>query len=61
MELFQNPGCGLALMVPIILMSAGLTFPWFWLALRQVSIGRVLIVVAVGVPIGLYVAHREMG
>jgi hypothetical protein len=56
---WPNPGCGLLLLVPIILLSALLSLPWFWFGPRQVPVGRLLLSAVVGLPVGLAIARLE--
>lgn len=59
-ELFTNPGCGLLVMVPILLLSGVLSLPWFWLGPTQVDAGPLLVSTLLGLPVGLFVARREV-
>lgn len=59
-ELFTNPGCGLSVMVPMLLISGALSLPWFWLGLTQVDAVPLLVSVLLGLPVGLLIARREV-
>jgi hypothetical protein len=59
-ELFANPGCGLSLMVPILLISGALSLPWFWLGPTQVDVVPLLVATFLGLPVGLLIARREV-
>lgn len=56
---WPHPGCGLIIYVPIIAVSAAAALPWFWLAFREVAPGRLLIAIALGLPLGIVMARRE--
>ncbi|MGC9348118.1 MAG: hypothetical protein ACP5JG_08285 [Anaerolineae bacterium] len=56
---WPHPGCGLFFLVPIVLLSALFSLPWFWFAPRQVPVGRLLLSAVVGLPVGLAIARHE--
>ena len=60
MSLMPHPGCGLALVAPVALIGGGLSLPWFWFAPQQVPVGWLLLSMAVGLPVGLVLARREV-
>ena len=54
-----HPGCGLLMLVPILLLGLVVSLPWFWLALRFVPPGRLVLALLLGLPPGLLLARRE--
>jgi hypothetical protein len=61
MEMFPwpHPGCGLLLVLPILLIAGVVSVPWLWLGPTQVPIGWLLLSAVVGLPLGLAIARQE--
>lgn len=54
-----RPGCGLALYVPILLVGAAVSLPWYVLALRSVPVGRLVLALLLGLPGSFLMARYE--
>ena len=61
LDLLGGPrsGCGLIILVPILIFGAVVSLPWFWLALRAVPAGRLALALVVGLPGGLLMGRYE--
>jgi hypothetical protein len=58
--LFSHPGCAVGLYLPLILLSGVLSLVCIVLAFRQVPVGRVVVMVVLGLPFGLAMARSDI-
>ena len=56
---WPHPGCGLLIYIPLILLSGGASLPWFWFGIRHTPVVPLLLLLAIGVPAGIWIAKRE--
>ena len=57
---WPHPGCGLLIYIPLILLSGGVSLPWFWFGIRHTPVASLLLLLAIGVPVGIWIAKREV-
>ncbi len=55
----SEPGCAVALYLPLIVMTGGFSVGCVVLALAQVSLGRVIAMVVLSLPVGVAMARSE--
>jgi len=59
MGVLSEPGCAVALYLPLIVMTGAFALGCVVLALRQVSVGRVIAMVVLSLPVGVAMARSE--
>jgi len=57
---WPHPGCGLLIYIPLILLSGGASLPWFWFGVRHTPVVPLLLLLVIGVPVGIWIAKREV-
>jgi len=57
---WPHPGCGLLIYIPLILLSGGVSLPWFWFGTRHTPAVPLVLLLVIGMSVGIWVAKREV-